>query len=331
VKIGSQISKSVKLRSGVPQGGILSPLLYIVYVADLEEWLIHSTASTYADDTETAVFGEDVEEIKTKLEEDGQGVLRFMASNGLVANPKKTALVFINVKHRGEPISITIRGKKITQVSRAKLLGITFDDDLKWNSQIHGKGGLVSSLNQRLFGIRRLKNSLKYDGLKKVADSLFTSKLRYGLQLMGQIRWVNEDTQSGLLETIQKTQNKLLRFLNNSKIKDKVSNVSMLKKHNMLSVNQLNAQIKITEMWKAMIDENHPFKIQKVAINEEERVSRSQRAGKLNTTAFSKVTKDTFINDCIKAWNEIPMEIKNSTCLSGAKSLIKKFVVTIPM
>ena len=35
-----------------------------------------------------AVFGEDVEEIKTKLEEDGQNVLRFMASNGLVANPK---------------------------------------------------------------------------------------------------------------------------------------------------------------------------------------------------------------------------------------------------
>ena len=75
VKIGSQISKSVKLRSGVPQGGILSPLLYIMYVADLEDWLIHSTASTYADDTETAVFGEDVEQIKKKLEEDGQNVL----------------------------------------------------------------------------------------------------------------------------------------------------------------------------------------------------------------------------------------------------------------
>ena len=141
--------------------------------------------------------------------------------NGLVANPKKTALVFLNLKQKGDPITITIGGETITQTASAKLLGITFDDDLKWNSQIHGKGGLVSSLNQRLFGIRRLKNSLKYEGLKKVADSLFISKLRYGLPLMGQIRWTDQESQSGLPETIQKSQNKLLRFLNNSKIKDK--------------------------------------------------------------------------------------------------------------
>ena len=185
----------------------------------------------------------------------------FTTPNGLVANPKKTALIFINGKNTGEQISIKIGGEIISQERSAKLLGITFDDDLKWNSQIHGKGGLVSSLNQRLFGIRRLKNSLKYDGLRKVADSLFTSKMRYGLQLMGQIRWSAEDSQSSLLEVLQKSQNKLLRFLNNSKIKDKVSNKSMLKKHNMLSVNQLNAQIKLTEIWKAMNDEDHPFRI----------------------------------------------------------------------
>ena len=331
VKIGSCVSRSVKLNSGVPQGGILSPLLYIIYVADLEDWLIHSAASTYADDTETGVSGTDIEEIKAKLEEDGNNVLRYMASNGLVANPKKTALVFINLKHQENPITIKIGGEEITQEKSAKLLGITFDDDLKWNSQIHGKGGLVSSLNQRLFGIRRLKNTLKYDGLIKVADSLFTSKLRYGLQLMGQVRWKTDDVQTGLLETIQKSQNKLLRFLNNTQIKDKVSNVSMLKKHKMLSVNQLNAQIKLTEIWKALADEDHPFKISKPAVDEEERVSRAQRAGIINSTAFSKVTKDTFINDSIKAWNNAPQELKNNWCLSGAKTLIKKFVMTLPV
>ena len=71
--------------------------------------------------------------------------------------------------------------------------------------------------------------------------------MRYGLQLMGQIRWSDEDSQPVLLEAKKKSQNKLLRFLNNSKIKDKVSNKSMLKKHNMLSVNQINAQIKLTD------------------------------------------------------------------------------------
>ena len=47
VKMGGTISSKVKLQSGVPQGGILSPLLYIVYVSDFEDWLVHSKASTY--------------------------------------------------------------------------------------------------------------------------------------------------------------------------------------------------------------------------------------------------------------------------------------------
>ena len=48
--------------------------------------------------------------------------------NGLVANPKKTALVFLNLKQKGDPI--TIGGETITQTESAKLLGITFDDDI---------------------------------------------------------------------------------------------------------------------------------------------------------------------------------------------------------
>ena len=164
----------------------------------------------------------------------------------------------------------------------------------------------VSSLNQRLFMIRRLRNSLNYSGLRKVADSLFISKIRYGLQLMGEIRWSNEESESVALGTIQKSQNKLLRFLNGTSLKDKVSNKSMLEKHNMLSINQLNAQIKLTEIWKAVKDENHPFKIQIPLTNPEERVSRGQAAGYIKTKALSNVTKKTFINDSIKAWNCAP-------------------------
>ena len=50
---------------------------------------------------------------------------------------------------------------------------------------------------------------------------------------------------------IQKTQNKLTRFLNNAKISDKISTKTLLKNINGLSVNQLNAQIKLTELWKS--------------------------------------------------------------------------------
>ena len=124
-------------------------------------------------------------------------------------------------------------GEILTQEKSAKLLGLTFDDNQKWQSQISGKGGMLSSLNQRLFMIKRLRNVLNYKGLRKVAESLYISKVRYGLQLMGEIRWSNSESESVALGRIQKSQNKLLRFLNKSSLIDKVSVESMLEKHNM--------------------------------------------------------------------------------------------------
>ena len=51
VKIGKSLSNKLWLNYGVPQGGILSPILFVIYGADMELWLKHSTAFTYADDT----------------------------------------------------------------------------------------------------------------------------------------------------------------------------------------------------------------------------------------------------------------------------------------
>ena len=93
------------------------------------------------------------------MELDAINVLKFMASNGLVANPKKTTLLFLNQGKVEElDIEINIGKEKISQVPSAKLLGITFDDDLKWKSQIYGKGGFIPTLNQRIYVLRRLKN-----------------------------------------------------------------------------------------------------------------------------------------------------------------------------
>ena len=54
------------------------------------------------------------------------------------------------------------------------------------------------------------------------------------------------------MKDLQKTQNKLIRYINKSTIKDKINTGSMFLKHNMASVNQLNAQIKLTETWKSL-------------------------------------------------------------------------------
>ena len=133
------------------------------------------------------------------------------------------------------------------------------DDDQSWTSQITGAGGMISSMNSRLFIIKRLSASISKNRLRRIVDSLYTSKVRYGLQLLGKVRLSDEDPTNGLLAKLQVTQNKMARFLNNSKISDKISNKEIFSKSNMLSVNQLNCQIKLTEVWKSLHNQNYPL------------------------------------------------------------------------
>ena len=81
-----------------------------------------------------------------KLEEDATNVLKFMASNGLVANPSKTTLLVLNSKGETE-LEIKVGESTVKQQHQAKLLGVKIQNDQKWKTQIEG---VVSSLKTLL-------------------------------------------------------------------------------------------------------------------------------------------------------------------------------------
>ena len=167
----------------------------------MQLWLKYVFATTYADDTSTSISHKLLSKVIQMLEEDALNVLKYMASNGLVANASKTALIFLNLTStENSPITINVGSTKITQESKAKLLGIIIDENQDWKSQITGQGGMISSLNSRFFLIRRLSNYIGKKRLVKVADSLYTSKIRYGIQLMGKVRTKPEDPINSLLK-----------------------------------------------------------------------------------------------------------------------------------
>ena len=99
----------------------------------------------------------------------------------------------------------------------------------------------------------------------------------------------------------------------------------------MLSVNQINAQLKLSEMWKAVNDEEHPFNLEKKDSGSDVRSMRSISNEMLPVKSFSELSKNTFINDGIKAWNLAPISIKNCSSYASAKTEIKKFVRMIPI
>ena len=239
-----------------------------------------------------------------------------------------------NLFDTGYKTTIKIGKDSITQEHSAKLLGMTMDDNQAWKSHIHGKGGLIPSLNKRLYTLKRLRNHLNDACLKKVADSIFTSKLRYGLQLCSKVRWTSEEKKEGLMKDLQKIQNKLVRFLNKSTIKDKVNTGFMLNKFKMASINQLNAQIKLTEMWKTLNLDSHKNKTisdLKVEFRSGDRERRSAFKGNLLETGASHKALKTFINDSTRVWNRAPQKIKMCKSLYSAKKEIKIFIKSLPI
>ena len=161
------------------------------------------------------------------------------------------------------PRKIMIGKDVIKQVHVATLLGIKMTDDQKWNEQILGVGGIISCLNHKFFLLKRLGNKLRMAQICKAADSIFISKSRYGVQLYGKVRFKKSDPENGLIDDVQLVQNKLIRWLNGVTLKDRKRTSDLLKIIKMLYVNQINAQVKMSAMWKAHNWDNYQLKVEK--------------------------------------------------------------------
>ena len=331
VKINGAKSTARAVPSGVPQGGVLSPLVFVLFVSDLQDWLSHSSAPTYADDTTTGTTGKTVEGTIALMEEDAEMVLKYMASNGLVANASKTSFLLINAGRTDYNVTVRIGKDQVKREESAKLLGIQFQDSLRWKNQIFGKGGIIPSLNSRLYIIRRLKGHLTSKNILKVVDGIFTSKIRYGLQLIGKARTRREDAVCADLWAIQLVQNKLLRLLNKSQVKDRISTASLLKKFGMLSVNQLNAQVKLLEMWKSQNIVDYPLKVGRQEKIENTCTTRASTQGRLIELGRSTTAKGSSTGDAIRIWNMAPKDIKDSRTVYQVKERIKAYAKTLPV
>ena len=159
---------------------------------------------------------------------------------------------------------------------------------------------------------------------------IFNSKLRYGIQLCGKVRNLDSDPTQGFMEELQKAQNKLFHLLNNTRVNDRIKTRHIAQSLKMLSVNQMNAQVKLTEMRKAMNIKDYPIKGEIQLTNKNTRSSRSITRGDLIISGYSETSKHAFINDAAKNWNNALQKIKQCKSLYCSKREIIKYVTTLP-
>ena len=135
VKVGSTFSEWREAVLGVPQGSVLGPLLFNIFVNDFIFAMKSSYVCNFADDNTVYAFDKDVESVAVRLEDDISGALDWFKHNKMVANPKKFQVIFLGLKQPQE-FFLEIENKSIDVTRSVKLLGINVYDELKFDKHV---------------------------------------------------------------------------------------------------------------------------------------------------------------------------------------------------
>ena len=141
-QINGVLSHPSKVVCGVPQGSILGPLLFLVYINDMGLSLKYCMYDMYADDTTFYVMGKNINEINDKLTVDMCSISNWCKANKMVMNTNKTKTMLIGSQQRlptlndVEKLSVEVNGCVLANVELEKLLGVYIDPRLSWNTHI---------------------------------------------------------------------------------------------------------------------------------------------------------------------------------------------------
>ena len=164
---------SLAIGYGVPQGSILGPILFVIYINDLPQSLLKSSIGMYADDTVIYFSDSSAEIIKQVLQIDRNNVEQWLASNRLVLNQSKTKWMLFGIRQKLEHCSdhrIQLHGKEIDRVSSFCYLGVTLDENLSWNEHVEL---ICNKVSKRLGLLSRIRPYLTLKAAKYVYNCRF--------------------------------------------------------------------------------------------------------------------------------------------------------------
>jgi exonuclease III len=169
---------------GVPQGSILGPLLFLLYINDLPFLMSNiSHPILYADDTSLVLKNSDSQIFKENVITSVRQISKWFQSNLLVLNLEKTNfLQFETTNLNVMKFPVVYENKQISNVQSIRFLGVIIDNKLSWQCHVDH---MIPKLNKVVYLIRVLKSFLTFESLKMMYFTLFHSIIAYGIIFWG--------------------------------------------------------------------------------------------------------------------------------------------------
>ena len=172
ISINGSFSDWTEVITGVPQGSILGPLLFNIFLNDIFMFISKCNLCNYADDNTLYSTGKNLNRIRRNLEMEFMILHQWFHENHMTLNPGKYHYMVIGSRDLSH--EIMLNNNKITSSNEEKLLGIFLDSKLNFESYI---GSLCRKAGQKMSALARLKNYLTSDQINLLLNSVISLSL----------------------------------------------------------------------------------------------------------------------------------------------------------
>ena len=297
VKVGSQFRDMQEIKSRVPQGSVLGPLFFTIFITDLLLEVKESEICNFADDTTIYTNGNNVESMILSLEEDLSRTLNWFRVNHTAANHGKFQVMFLGMREQPK-LTFEINNITIPLTDRVKLLGVTIDSQLKFDNHIKA---LCQIAKRKVSVFSHVANFLNYEKSRILYNTFVMSNFNY----CPLICMYHGRTSSYRVDRIQK---RALRILfNDFSLPFEV----LLTRTDERKGHIKNLQKSMLQIYKCQLEENPSFMWKFFKKRDVKYELRTKNLLQTPNLTINTIGANSLISRGAHLWNTLPDDIKN--------------------
>ena len=315
VKVGQSVSQMLNIYKGVPQGSILGPVLFNIFINDIFLFVKNCDLYNYADDNTLSKSHPSLATVVKSLEEDSNHLISWFSTNKMQANPEKFQAIAIGTKTHNNNTTFNLNGVHINCDDEVKLLGVTIDFQLNFNTHI---SNICKKAARQLNVLKRIGHHLNKASKMTIYYSFILSNLSYC-----PLTWhfcTEHNTKK-----IEKIQERALRFIFDD---NNTSYSNLLEKSGLPSLKIRRLRTMALETYKILNKSSPQFLHDILSFKQNSYNFRYKLTAEIPRPRTTRYGKNSFSYQAATLWNSLPNEARNFSTFDQYKNFISTWCFT---